>query len=99
MRFLLAIFFLFIALHPLAARAAPPAPLLLLPDTGQQVSASGHMLLLRDPRGELGPAAALASPGWRALPGAVSAGYTDDVLWLLLDVRRAADAPDITDCP
>lgn len=93
MRFLLAIFLLFTALHPLAARAAPPAPL-LLPDTGQQVSASGHMLLLRDPQGQLGPAAALASPGWRALPGAVSAGYTDDVLWLLLDVRRGADAPD-----
>lgn len=28
------------------------------------------------------------------MPGAVSAGYTDDVLWLLLDVRRGADAPD-----
>ena len=93
MPFLLAILLFFSVLPPLAAHAAPPAPL-VLPGSGQPVSASGHMLLLRDPGGGLAPDAALASPGWRVLPGAVSAGYTDDAIWLMLDVRRAAGAPD-----
>ncbi|MCC7706059.1 sensor histidine kinase [Janthinobacterium sp. GW460P] len=93
MPFLLAIFLFF--LHPLATYAAPPALApLVLPDSGQPVSASGHMLLLRDPGGTLAADAALASPGWRVLPGAVSAGYTDDTVWLLLAVRRGARAPD-----
>lgn len=96
MRFLLALLLFFSTVHSLSAHAmpaAPPAPL-VLPDTGQQVSASGHMLVLRDPAGTLAPDAALASPDWRVLPGAVSAGYTDDTIWLLLDVQRTVDAPD-----
>lgn len=94
MKILLALCLLFATLFPRTAAAAPvPAPL-LLPASGQPVSASGHLQMLRDATGRLGPDAALAAPGWRTLPGAVSAGYTQDAVWLRLDVARAAAAPD-----
>ena len=95
MRFLLALLLFFSTFHPLAVHAAPPMPApLALPGTGQQVSANGHLLLLRDPGAVLTPEAAWAATDWRALPGAVSAGYTDDTIWLLLEVQRAVDAPE-----
>ncbi|MDC8757836.1 sensor histidine kinase [Janthinobacterium fluminis] len=90
MKILFALLLLLAALHAPAGRAAP----LTLPADGRQVSASGHLLMLRDPGGRLGPDAALAAPGWRALPRAVSAGYTDDAVWLRLDVAREAAAPE-----
>ena len=94
MTILLAIFFFFSSICPLSAWAVPAPASLVLPESAQAVSASGHMLMLRDPGGTLGPDAVLAAPGWRALPGAVSAGYTDDAVWLRLDLARAAHAPD-----
>ncbi|MDN2712504.1 sensor histidine kinase [Janthinobacterium sp. SUN118] len=92
MQILLAIFLFFAALHPLAGWAAP-APL-MLPAGAQKVTASGHLRMLADPGGKLDPDAALHAAGWRALPAAVSAGYTDDAIWLRLDVVRAAASPD-----
>ena len=87
--------FLVSSIWPLGTWAAPlqaPVPL-VLPQSAGAVSASGHMLVLRDAAGTLDPDAALAAPGWRALPGAVSAGYTSHVLWLRLDVARVRQAP------
>ncbi|KAB8057553.1 hypothetical protein GCN74_20190, partial [Janthinobacterium sp. FT14W] len=63
MKILLAICLLFTALFPQIALAAP-APL-VLPASGKPVSASGHLQMLRDTTGRLGPDAALAAPGWR----------------------------------
>ena len=94
MKILLAIVLLFTTLQALAGAAAPVLAPLLLPASGQPVSTSGHMQMLRDPSGQLGPQAALAAPGWRPLPGAVSAGYTQDAIWLRLEVTRAAQSPD-----
>lgn len=87
--------FLFTSIWPpgtWAAAAPAPAPL-VLPHDVKVVPASDHTLMLRDPAGGLSPDAALAAPGWRALPGAVSAGYTDHAIWLRLDVTRTAQAP------
>lgn len=53
----------------------------------------GHLSLLRDPEGRLDATEAAAAPGWRALPGAVNAGYTTDTVWLRTSVQRPADGP------
>ncbi|MGK5037875.1 7TM diverse intracellular signaling domain-containing protein [Janthinobacterium sp. LB3P118] len=94
MTILLAIFLFASSMCPLVTWAASVPSPLVLPESGQAVSVTGHMLMLREPGGTLGPGTVLAVPGWRALPGAVSAGYTDDAVWLRLDVARAAHAPE-----
>lgn len=63
MKILLAIVLLFTTLQALAGAAAPVSAPLLLPASGQPVSASGHMQMLRDSSGQLGQQAALAAPG------------------------------------
>ncbi|MEM8517982.1 sensor histidine kinase [Janthinobacterium sp. CAN_S7] len=94
MKILFALALLFATLQPLAGLAAPMSAPLTLPASGQPVSASGHMQMLRDTSGQLDPQAALAASGWQPLPGAVSAGYTQDAIWLSLEVTRAAQSAD-----
>lgn len=84
---------LLLALLGLAGRAAAAQPAMRL-DPGASVSTSGHMEMLRDPAGRLHADAAMAEPAWQALPGSVDVGYTRDVLWLRLSVRRGAQTPD-----
>ena len=92
MKILFAIGLILAALQALPGHAAAAA--LVLPADGRPVSASGHLQMLRDTTGQLGPDAALAASGWRPLPGPVSAGYTPDAIWLRLDVARATQSPD-----
>ncbi|MEG1328539.1 MAG: 7TM-DISM domain-containing protein, partial [Janthinobacterium sp.] len=92
MKILFAIGLILAALQALPGHAAAAA--LVLPADGRPVSASGHLQMLRDTTGQLGPDAALAASGWRPLPGPVSAGYTQDAIWLRLDVARATQSPD-----
>ncbi|MCL6485822.1 MAG: histidine kinase, partial [Janthinobacterium lividum] len=94
MKILFALALLFATLQPSAGLAAPMSAPLTLPASGQPVSASGHMQMLRDTSGQLDPQAALAASGWQPLPGAVSAGYTQDAIWLSLEVTRAAQSAD-----
>lgn len=95
MHILFAIVLFFATLQAFAAESpsTPAASTLTLPASGQAISASGHLHILRDASGQLGPDAALAAPGWRVLPGALSAGYTSDTVWLQLEVARSAEAP------
>lgn len=68
----------------LTAQAQPALQL----DAQRGVSAGGHLAMLRDPGGSLTPAAAAAAGQWQVLPGPLNAGYTDDVIWLRLRLRR-----------
>ncbi|QPF73641.1 sensor histidine kinase [Roseateles sp. DAIF2] len=73
------------------AQAQPPLRL----DPERALSSGGHLAMLRDPEGRLEAEAAAAAPGWRALPGPLNIGYTNDVIWLRLVVQRPAGAaPD-----
>ena len=76
-------------LLPLAALAQ--SALSLQPDT-RQLQGSGHMSLLRDAGGRMTADEAMTSTRWQALPGAVSAGYTNDAIWLRLVVERSPEA-------
>ncbi|MDP9908085.1 signal transduction histidine kinase [Variovorax boronicumulans] len=57
------------------------------------VDSHGQLSMLRDPEGRLSADEAAAAPGWKALPGAVNAGFTRDAVWIRLEVQRPADAP------
>jgi signal transduction histidine kinase len=83
------VLFVIAVLLPLSALAQ--VPLTLDSDT-RQLTASGHMSLLRDAGGQLTADEAMASDRWQALPGAVNAGYTQDAIWLRLVVQRRPDA-------
>lgn len=63
-------------------------------DIRHAVSAGGHLAMLRDPQGALSPDQAAAATGWQALPGPLSASYTDDVIWLRLRLQRPQAAPE-----
>jgi len=66
------------------------APLRL--DPGEpMLGTAGHLQRLNDPTGLLDAAQADASPHWADLPGSLSAGYTQAVVWLRL--RLAAPQP------
>lgn len=81
-----------VLLLALACPSAYAQPVLQL-EVGDSISANGYLALLRDP-GELMDAdAADAAASWRALPGSVNLGYTDDAVWLRLSVQRGRDAP------
>ena len=90
MKRLFSLLLLFCILLPLSGRAQPVLD--LQADT-RKAMASGHLSMLRDPAGQLTPDAALAAAGWQEIPAALSAGYTNDVIWLRLPVQRQADAP------
>ncbi|WP_417284584.1 7TM diverse intracellular signaling domain-containing protein [Comamonas sp.] len=62
-------------------------------DAGSSISAAGYLELLRDPGGSMDADAADAAASWRALPGSVKLGYTDDAVWLRLSVQRGSEAP------
>lgn len=66
------------------------APLMLDPEAS--VASLGHLSMLRDPQGRLDAEQAVAAQGWKALPGAVNAGYTTDAIWVRLEVQRPATA-------
>lgn len=74
----------------LTAFSAPAAPL-LLDDSSR--SASGFLERLDDPQGGLDAEAALASPGWRALPSSLSAGFVPGVVWVRMQVQTTASSP------
>ncbi|RJG05295.1 histidine kinase [Noviherbaspirillum cavernae] len=84
------ILFVFAVLLPLSGFAQSA---LTLQSGVRQFSASGHMSLLHDAGGRMTADAAQSSDSWKALPGAASAGYTSDTIWLRLEVERQADAP------
>ncbi|MBO9513283.1 MAG: sensor histidine kinase [Variovorax sp.] len=69
---------------------AAAAVLRLDADTGRHDTA-GYIERLDDPGASLDAARADASPGWTALPGGLSAGYTPVTVWLrlTLDIPRA----------
>ncbi len=78
----------------LLVMAGPPAraqPVLQL-QAGASVSTSDHMALLRDPGGQWDAETAAASP-WQALAGSLRLGFTDDTIWLRLNVQRDAASP------
>lgn len=79
---------LLIALLMIPWHAGAKAPL-LLPTRAQMLDAAGDMQRLDDPKGTLNALEASQSPDWVSLPGSLSAGYTDAVVWL----RLRLDAP------
>lgn len=78
---------LFAALHTWAQ-----APLVLTPDT-QRADLASHMSLLRDASGTMGIEDVANSSAWKNLPGAFNVGFTDDALWLRIEVERSAASP------
>lgn len=84
------VLFVIAVLLPLSALAQSA---LTLQSGARQLLGSGHLSLLRDVGGRMTADAALASDQWKALPGAASAGYTSDTIWLRLEVERHSDAP------
>lgn len=75
----------------MAGPAARAQPVLQL-QAGASVSTSDHMALLRDPRGQWDAQTAAAAP-WQALAGSLRLGFTDDTIWLRLNVQRDAASP------
>lgn len=93
-RFLLARPWCLLPLLSLALLLSQPAtatPLRLDPQS--RAHAGGHLQMLRDPQARLDADTAGTAPGWRALPGAINAGYTTDTLWVRLEVQRPPSAP------
>lgn len=54
------------------------------------LNTSGHLDWLVDAQGALDAVQASQAAGWAPLPGHLSAGYTDDVVWLRLRLRLQA---------
>ncbi|MFY8118538.1 MAG: 7TM diverse intracellular signaling domain-containing protein [Roseateles sp.] len=71
------------------ARAQPVLTL----DPARAVSVGGHLAMLRDHEGLRSPAQAAAAADWQLLPGPLSAGYTDDVIWLRLRLQNPENGP------
>ncbi len=90
MKCLRLVLFVLAFLLPLSTLAQ--SALSLQPDT-PQLKGRGHLSLLRDASGRMTADEAMTSTRWQALPGALSAGYTADALWLRLVVERHPDAP------
>src|SRR5450830_279247 len=94
MQRLLTLLLTFALLFPLTANMARAAqPVLQLNVAAGTVSTNGHLSMLRDPTGALSVDAAQAASGWVALPGALSAGYTADTIWLRLQVEVGEQMP------
>ena len=58
---------------------------------------SAELSMLRDPSGRLSLEQVRKpemAQGFRPLPNGVALGYTNDAIWLRIDLRRHADAPD-----
>ncbi|WP_326544137.1 sensor histidine kinase [Pseudorhodoferax sp.] len=62
------------------------APLALF-SPGPVLDTAGHLERLDDPGGVLDAAQADRSPHWQAVPDRLSASYTDDAVWLRLQVQ------------
>lgn len=67
-------------------------PTLML-EASRSMSASGHLALLRDPGGQLDAEAVATAASWEVLPGSLKLGFTDDAIWLRLNVQRGAAEP------
>lgn len=76
---------------------APPsvakAQALVLDAGAPFFDSSGHMQMLAGSTGTLDAAQAFDAPGWQALPGNLSAGFSDSPVWLRLPLRVDAPAP------
>jgi len=55
---------------------------------------AGHLERLTDPGGALDADQANAAPGWSAMPGSLSAGFTSDAVWLRLTLDIGQAGPD-----
>ncbi len=74
----------------LALAPAARAQVLALDASQPFFDTSGHIQMLADPGGKLDAAQAAAAPGWTALPGNLSAGFSDAAIWLRLPLLIAA---------
>lgn len=54
----------------------------------------GHLERLDDPDGHLDAASAMQSDNWKALPGALNAGFTRSVIWLRVQVQAGPASPE-----
>ncbi|MEG0556593.1 MAG: 7TM-DISM domain-containing protein [Comamonas sp.] len=70
-----------------AGTPASAQPVLQL-DAASSISTGGYLALLRDPGGLMDADTAARATSWRVLPGSVKLGYTDDAVWLRLNVQR-----------
>lgn len=84
------LFWLWLALLFFPVSHSLAQTLLELDPARERISTNGHLARLIDSSHEP-PLTALSHPGrWQALPGAVSAGYRDDNLWLRLRLHSPA---------
>ncbi|CAM4390185.1 histidine kinase [Comamonas aquatilis] len=74
-----------------AGTPASAQPVLQL-DAASSISTGGYLALLRDSGGLMDADTAARATSWRALPGSVKLGYTDDAVWLRLNVQRSEEA-------
>src|SRR5574343_567476 len=87
-------FFLFVLLLGFALTVHARAPLVLTSDS-ERIDLAPHMSLMRDATGAKDVKAAAASPSWQELPGTFNIGFTQDALWLRVDVERPEEgAPE-----
>jgi len=82
--------FLLVALLAFPSFAAPP-PLVV---NSEPVSAGGHLSLLFAKDGQMSPDEALRASAWGPVAGPLRIGYTDDYVWLRLDIRRKGEIKD-----
>lgn len=75
-----------------ALMAAPWQPPLQLDPAAKAMALEGHMDWLKDADGSLTAQNAQAAPGWQALPGKLSAGFTPAAIWLRFELEQAAQA-------
>lgn len=78
--------FLLFALASLHIHAE--ARLLLNPDT-KRLDLAPRMSILRDAAGTLDPTTVLPSNDWRTLAGSFNVGFTQDAIWLRVDVEQS----------
>ncbi len=67
-------------------------PLVLSPEM-TRADLAPHLSLLRDAGGAMGVADVAGSPGWQALRGAFNRGFTQEALWLRVQIERPAGSP------
>ncbi len=75
------------AVHVLAQ-----VPLALSPEM-KRADLAPHLSILRDAGGAMGVAEAADSPDWQTLRGTFNVGFTQDALWLCLQIERPAASP------
>lgn len=67
-------------------------PLVLSPEM-KRADLAPHTSILRDAGGAMGVAEVADSPDWHALRGTFNVGFTQDALWLRLQIERPAASP------